>query len=396
VSPTVREPVTVRPLAGEQELASLGHIVGWAFGVAQDDSVGWLTRAGLANIRVAQRGGQLVGGLLLIRMAQWFGGKSVPMVGIAGVATAPEARGTGVAGALMRAAVSEIGRDGIALSALYPATLPLYRSAGYEVAGSRFSIRVRPRDIGVRASSLPIRPIVDADEPAILSLYAGFARQLNGYLDRSEYIWRRVRAPRDGKAQGYLVEQGGSPAAYLYVRQKPTADNHYDLAVSDAVASTPESARALLSFLGGHHTLGDGAIWFGNPADPLLALVPERGAKVTLVDPWMLRIADVSAALGDRGYAEGVAVRVELDVRDELLDACRGRFVLTIEGGRGRVSRGGSGAVSLDVRALAALYTGFASPDLLARQGLLCGDEKALSALATAFAGPHPTMPDMF
>jgi predicted acetyltransferase len=91
-----------------------------------------------------------------------------------------------------------------------------------------------------------------------------------------------------------------------------------------------------------------------------------------------------------------VETEVELDIADPLLPENGGRVVLSIAGGAADVRRGGSGAVRIDVRGLAALYTGHASPQTLASLGLVEGSAEHLARLALAFTGPSPWMQDFF
>jgi predicted acetyltransferase len=111
---------------------------------------------------------------------------------------------------------------------------------------------------------------------------------------------------------------------------------------------------------------------------------------------WLLRIVDVCGALAARGYPQGAEVEVHLEVRDTLLPANDGRFVLTIANGQGEVREGGRGGLRVDVRGLATLYSGHLSPEELRATGLLDGEPRDLAAAALAFAGPAPWMPDMF
>ena len=61
-----------------------------------------------------------------------------------------------------------------------------------------------------------------------------------------------------------------------------------------------------------------------------------------------------------------------------------------------RAREGGRGGLRVDVRGLAALYSGRLSPEELRVTGLLDGEPRDLAAAALAFAGPAPWMPDMF
>src|SRR5262245_35632767 len=94
----------------EDELRDLGAIQAWAFAFPPPDAEAWLARAGHENVRVLRRGREVLGGLLLVPMGQFFGRRSVPMVGIAGVAVAPDRRRAGLGATLCRETVRELHR----------------------------------------------------------------------------------------------------------------------------------------------------------------------------------------------------------------------------------------------------------------------------------------------
>ncbi|HZM00306.1 MAG TPA: GNAT family N-acetyltransferase, partial [Planctomycetota bacterium] len=131
------------PPRGERELAAFAEIASACFNVPEEDTRTWFERGGLRNLRLQRDGGAVAAGLLLVPMGQWFGGRAVPMTGIAGVGVPAERRGRGAALSLMRAALAELRRSGVALSTLYPATTALYRAVGYEVAGGRYALELR-------------------------------------------------------------------------------------------------------------------------------------------------------------------------------------------------------------------------------------------------------------
>ncbi len=388
--------IGIAGLSGDsEEIGAYAAILAWAFNIDADTVPAWLDKAGHDNVRIARRFSRVAGGLIHIPMGQWFGGRSVPMTGVAGVAVGPEHRGRGVAISLMRASVVELAEAGAPLSVLYPATLGLYRKAGYEPAGSRFRCSVRTRDIPVGPRDLEVRSVDESDLDATSSLYSDIAREQNGYLDRGLYIWDRVRSPRAAPARGYLVEADQGIEGYLYIQENRGRRFHYDLGVVDLAAATPRAGRALLGLVAEHRTLGDTAIFSCGAADPVLSLLPER-YDCELADHWMLRVINAEAALGARGYPAATSARLELELDDDLVPDNRGRFVLEVEGGRGRVSRGGSGALRAGPRGLAALYTGFMAPASLARAGLVQGDEQVLATAAALFAGSAPCMRDHF
>src|SRR5712691_10264104 len=83
-------------------------------------------------------GQRLAGTAAFFDMRQWWHGRSLPMAGVATVKVAPEDRGRGVGKALMTELLAVIAARGYPVSALFPATAPLYRSLGWEVAGGLY------------------------------------------------------------------------------------------------------------------------------------------------------------------------------------------------------------------------------------------------------------------
>src|ERR1700749_30045 len=70
-----------------------------------------------------------------------------PVAGVASVTVAPEYRGLGIGRLLMTALLGEIAARGYRLSVLFPATMPLYRSLGWELAGVRDTAVIPARSL---------------------------------------------------------------------------------------------------------------------------------------------------------------------------------------------------------------------------------------------------------
>ena len=100
-------------------------------------------------------GSHLAGTALYHDMRQWWHGRAVPMAGVAGVKVAPEYRGQGVGRALMTALTELMAERGYPLSALYPATMTIYRSLGWEIAGHRHEAVLPSRALSVMARPEP-------------------------------------------------------------------------------------------------------------------------------------------------------------------------------------------------------------------------------------------------
>jgi len=380
-----------------EERDTYGEIVARSFGFDPGDALPWVRGFGSENTRVLVEDGRVLGGLVVYRAGQWFGGRRVPMLGVAGVAIDPPFRGRGHATTLMREAVRAFAEEGFPIATLYPATQGIYRRAGFEQAGSRFEIRVPLSRCVFRERELVVRPEALEDRRAIEELHRRHGARYPGTLDRSEPLWARIRHPRRlPPHRGYLLEGPDGVEGYCFAASRPHSNHRLELHVSDYVVETERAARTLLAFFGAHASLADEVVWYGSASDPLLALLPEQRGRVTLLDVWMLRILDLRRALEGRGYPEAFSARLELEVHDDCIAANSGRFVLDVSGGKAEVRSGGSGRLRLHVRGLAALYTGFLSHVHLALLRLAEGDPRDLALAGVLFAGPPPAMPEIF
>jgi len=343
------------------------------------------------NLRLVRRDGSVAGGLTLIPMAQWFGGRSVPMTGIGGVGVDPQERAGGLASALMRAVVEELHSGGCALSTLYPATQPVYRRAGYELAGWRVSYSMDANLIDVRDRALPVHVCDPIDRDRFVSVYTERARITNGNLDRSEKFWERITDNPKGEVQAYVVGDGEG-----YVVFTQTGQWGYDLNVRDVVTLTPGAGRRLLTFFADHRSFAKKVKWTGPIGDPLAYHLREQHWNVDGVFAWMVRVIDVERALAERGYPASLEAELHLHVSDDVLPGNDGAFVLNVADGKAEVSRGGRGSLRIDVRGLAPLYTAHQPAEILASAGLAEGSDSDLALATAVFAGPAPWLADSF
>lgn len=394
--------LTYGPMRPATDLDAVARATSLAFGGPPAGVREWLEFAGYEHARVLRGSGDApAASLLALPMGQYFGGRVVPMQGVAGVAVAPEGRGQGFALEMMRAQVREAAGDGIPLSALYASTQALYRQAGYEQAGLLFRTNIPLRTIGVRDRSMPVRELVEADEEQVRACYAAFASRINGALERGRYEWGRVRKARDETYTGFGVFAPERPErleGYLYMaqRRKPETGRH-DVALSDLVFTTARAGRRLLGLLADLATIGDDAIVYGGALHPICTLMPQQFYTSKFVDVWMVRINLVKAALEQRGYAGALDATLSLEITDDLVPENAGSWALRVRAGGATVERAAAGpALRCDIRGLAAIYAGFYSATQAAALGLAEGEPNALAAADAIFAGPTPWMLDRF
>jgi predicted acetyltransferase len=380
------------------EMPAVIRLIVHAFAGTAEGVEGWL-KGSESHMRVVKAGAGRPpeSCLLRIPMGQYFGGRSVSMLGIAGVGVAPEARGTGLAKFMMQESTREAARDGFAIAALYPSTQTLYRSVGYEQGGHRMMARLPIAEIDVREKSLGLVALGEDDWPAVKACYAAFAARFDGMVDRGPYIWARVAKWHDQKFHGFGIRNAsGGLDGYVFLLQKRKETSRQEITVQDFAFLTPESGRRLLQFFGDFGTMGDDVTFSCGPSHPALMLLPRQKYKLEFNYYWMIRIVNIAKAFSHRGYAPAVRAKLELDVTDDIVRENAGRWTLQIEGGRCQASRGGSGRIRCDIRGLAAMYSGHLSASALALTGLVSGEESALRETEGVFGGGSPWMTDFF
>jgi predicted acetyltransferase len=220
--------------------------------------------------------------------------------------------------------------------------------------------------------------------------FPGYGRDSLGMLDYGAPNQAHIEEQKKVLAHAFAV----APADLGTSLQWAGHENR--IAVTDLQASTPRAYRRLWSFLRDISRVVSEIVFFTAPADPAYLVHPNPQFGMRLVDNWMVRVVDARAALTARGYASHVDAELHLELRDELVPHNAGRWVLCVREGTATLDRGGQGHLQLDARALAALYTGFASPHDLVLLDRITADPRTLATASTIFAGPMPWMPDMF
>ncbi|HEY2548982.1 MAG TPA: GNAT family N-acetyltransferase [Streptosporangiaceae bacterium] len=402
-------PVTVRELcpADGLEEAAL-DLQQRAFGPAGDRQR-WLAemRAIVAAGRVlgVLAGQTLLGTAFYHDMRQFWHGKSLPMAGVASVNLAPEHRGRGMGRALMTELLSLIAERGYLLSALYPSTMPLYRSLGWELAGGRYQVVIRARALaGLLAAGS--RPAAEAGSPpAIRRAGPQDAAEIRAV---SDLVHQAARAGgpvvRDADS---IARSLGSEDRYAYLAPDGFLGYRWrggnsEIMVSSVLAGSAVTARALWQIVGSHATMANTVRAYAGPQDAVGWLTSEPDVDVVRVDQWMLRVIDAPGAIAARGYPAAISLRVPVQLDDDACAANSGQWLLEVSGGQGALTRAGERAwaaagatVLLGARGLGALFAGTPVAALRLAGLVAGGDPAADDALDSAF-GPPAAMADFF
>ncbi|HET6987836.1 MAG TPA: GNAT family N-acetyltransferase [Kribbella sp.] len=335
-------------------------------------------------------GSEVVAAARFWNYEQWWGGRRVPMAGVAGVVVSPEYRGRGVGSKLMRGVMRRALEKGFPLSALYPATTVIYRQLGYEFGGSRYRFSFQSADLrrlGGKDVSIRRAGPDDARRFIEVASRVNESRRANGPL-----IWpldeiEEWLADEDNTA--FLAEDG-------FVLYNWASDDEF--AVEELIAGSEQTARALWATVGSGSSIAKTVHAYLPPGDPIHFLVENEAAKSAEIQRWMLRLLDAPDAIAQRGFAAGAVLDVDVRIDDPDLPENSGDWHLSVADGSGELTRAELSGDPLRVgpRGLAALYGG-TSLTALRAAGLVTGGLIAKdAAIEAAFAGPASYMLDYF
>ncbi|CAN7732788.1 GNAT family N-acetyltransferase [Mesorhizobium amorphae] len=375
---------TIEP-ATTEDTPEIASLLSCAFGFGKTRSGEYIANVGLGALRLLRgEDGRPEACAALLETAHVFHGKPVRAVNIAHLAIAPERRGQGLAVPFVDALCGEAKGNGAAIATLFASTRPVYRKAGFELAGHEIVYEAETASLPA-ASRLAFER-VELDDPRLARAYAAKSTREAGLLTRSSAHWNELRrAPTDALA-AYLAE---GETAYLMLDM----GSEDCLIVRDWFAGSPEAAQGLLSFLARFRSVYPAVRWHGAPQDDLVAAMPDKGWRLAHQEEWLARVLDPATALRQRGYNVD-AGRLALRIGD-------GSPALEIKVRDGNVEvRQATGApcptVTVAAPAFVQLFTGFRSASKLAQYGQVVGDAADIRLCDQFFAGPPPWVAEHF
>jgi predicted acetyltransferase len=296
-------------------------------------------------------GDELVATTRIHAYRQLWGGRALPMAGIAGVVVAPEWRGRGVARMLMSETMQRSIELGDVVSVLFPAVSTPYRRLGWEMAGavSRMTLPAEAlRQLGGPPVSVRRATLADVDEIVLLVQREGARTRASGPLELTPDDVHELLSDADNFC--YLAADGF--VAYAW--------DDKDIRVERLVAESPETIRALWALVGSGASIVRQVYTYLPAHDPIHWFLNENTKTEVAEERWMLRLLDAPAAVARRGYPAGLDADVQLTLVDPWLAGCAGSFRLSVKAGSGELDRSDPdpGAVVLGPNGLAALYAG--------------------------------------
>jgi predicted acetyltransferase len=263
-------------------------------------------------------------------VAHWGAEFTLPLGGIAGVATFAEARGQGHVDALLRHSLKVMHDAGQVISALYPFAWSFYKRYGWEWVGENRRITLPLREIRVSAKSISrIQDITgDSAQAAITPAYNAFAKQYRGVFTTETHRWENLLRHDDSRTT-YVYQHGDD--GYLLWRY----GNDDTGTVREMVANSPDAWESSLALLHYFATQCEKAR-VSLPADtPLYSYLMHYDVKTEVEPVFMGRVVDVSAALAALKPAPDITNgSLLLAVQDPHAPWNDGQFRVTVEDGQ--------------------------------------------------------------
>ena len=136
------------------------------------------------------------------------------------------------------------------------------------------------------------------------------------------------------------------------------------------------------------------------PNSQLITALPDWRYDLKIRTAWLARIINIPLALEARGYLAATTASITLEITDDVIAENNGLWTLAIERGVPAVTRPTAptnSILTLDIRDLAPLYTGYATPHALRDAGRAQCDDRTVELAAAIFSTPGlPAMTDMF
>ena len=301
------------------------------------------------------------------------GARTIEAWAISSVSVAPTHRRRGIARSLLEAELRTAQAHGTPIAMLTVSESGIYGRFGFAPAASAatwvFETRrvtwTGPTPAG-RVEFITTEEYLDqaaalhaetlAERPGEIAMWPGRWQQRAGTFADDASLARKTRAVR------YLDDAGAVRGVAVYrVGDSGEDFTAHDLEVVHLWAPHPDAHAALWRFLLDQDLVSTVTARLMRPDDPVRWSIGDwRAATVTVLDHQYLRILDVAAAFGARGYDAAGELVVEVD---DVQGFAAGTWLLRVADGVGRVEPvetppDGIPVLAVDVGALSALYLG--------------------------------------
>jgi predicted acetyltransferase len=366
------------------------------------------------DVLVGEENGEAVAALITIPYKVWIGGARMPMLGIAGVRNALEARRHGHASSICIAAIQRGRQSGYPISMLYPFRYDFYRKLGWGAIGELIEYNFHPRNLPDYQTRHNVRRFQIEDLEQVTACYQRFVERGTCLVERTKAVWQDwMRETEERKRVAMVYSQDGQITGYITFHLVPGESMIVQtLEVEELIYDDRQSYQGLLGFIsslrdqistvryrarsdeGFHHVLND-------PRDvrhPILGGLQSRTGQYGI--SYMLRVLDIEAALTARSNYNNVTGAVSFKIRDEQIEENNRSFRFTLTDGKPEAVAAQEShipCISLSIDLFSQLYSGAITAERADFLGQLeTTDRDALKWMDRAFLLPKPFLQDQF
>ena len=281
-----------------------------------------------ADIRVALRGGRVVGGGLGLLLPQYFGGAPVLSACLGAGCVAPEERGGRLAARVVAERVAALRDQGAVVSSIWTASTGYARQLGWQTIGTTFAWSIRSDEMkrSVRGEDVLIE---HGSTPAARAMQRELAKKWNGPIGRPDWWWDWKAAKANLTTYGFRGSAGEACRGLLSIAMERRQPHGMVLVVHDFWAADASVAASMLAFLGRHGSRAEEVTFrrAALPSDPNVLHLLHRYKPVARAwHPWSFRVLDYEAAVRLRGWAPTTEVDITLGVSDTYGETARYQF----------------------------------------------------------------------
>lgn len=320
---------------------------------------------GTRYILVVEDGGQLVSTLLCQPMPVYINGSPVPHASAGAVATIPDARCKGCAGAMMAETVRLLRSEGVCLSSLWPFSYEYYRKFGWEI-GSEVRGYGAPGEVFAKLGDASrAREAGNGDLARVKLVYDEWASNYNCLTQRSDKWWDRVlgvREPLKTDTHAMVLHMtDGRIDGYAGYQISGEADNR-SIDVNEIAFTQAQDRRDMLALLGS--MVPDGRVGFHAPMnDMFLQELPNPRLVSTAVNAsFQFRVIDPPKAMQCLELDEDVSGRATFSISDPVFKE-GWEFGVIVEDGEVSLTKPDPRRkLEMDVQTFARFYSGYLTP----------------------------------
>jgi len=312
--------------------------------------------------------GKLLSAMIDFRYLMRFDGSSVPMSGIGGVGTLPEARGRGLIQAIFEKLIPEIYDRAVVFSTLTPFSHAYYRKFGYELACTWNNVSIPTGEFSRHSLQGSFTQVFPGDDTSVLSdIHKRYIADINHGICRDYWpdnrAWK-IFTKDDPYTTGTFIyiwrNEEGTPKSYIKYQDTLVEKDIHDMTVNELVFIDREGLYGALGIVSGLSSQFRKFKW---PAplfiDPTEIVANSNEIKQELFLRDMTRVVNVKTALEKMRRPRGEGAYI-IEVDDAVLDLNSGRYLVEYGSeGSSVSSTRGKPDMRCDIPALSQLVTGY-------------------------------------